>query len=76
MKPTTEQFAATAICFIVLIDHHGDGYNEAHPNYILEKLRMIQMNPQDAYGMLDQENQLRVRRLLVRWGFELPEEIK
>ena len=74
MKPTNELFAA--ICFLVLMEHHGTGTLHSHPNYISEKLCMMQMRPQDAYGMLDEDNQIRVRYHLERWGFELPDELK
>ena len=47
----------SAICFLVLIDHHGGGYEKAHPNYIEEKLMMLNTG-YDAYGFLDREEEM------------------
>ena len=65
MNPTPRQFAA--ICFLVLMDHHGDSYKEAHPNYIDEKLTLLDMG-YAAYGMLDMYNKLKVAEHLESWG--------
>lgn len=72
LKPTPQQFAA--ICYLVLMDHHGDGYGEAHPAYAGEKARIVGMG-YDAAGPLDSENQAKVVQHLRRWGYELPEEV-
>lgn len=73
MKPTERSFAA--LCFIVLMDHHGAGYKEAHPSYIDEKLGILTLSPRYAFGMLDQPNQARVIRHLKDWGYEPPQEV-
>ncbi len=65
----------SAICFLVLIDHHGGGYEKAHPNYIEEKLMMLNTG-YDAYGFLDRENQLKVLDFLGLWRYKWPEKIE
>lgn len=73
MKINKEQFAA--ICYLVIMDHHGDGYSRAHPDYIESKLSILDRG-YDAYCALDRENQRRVMHHIELWGYELPEEIK
>lgn len=72
MIPEPEQFAG--LCYLVLMDHHGSGYTEAHPSYIGEKLSLLRSG-YEAYGALDRENQNKVRMHLQKWGYGLPEEI-
>jgi hypothetical protein len=71
MKPTERAFAA--LCFLVLMDHHGTGYKEAHPRYIDEKSMMLSMGYDAAFSMLDGENQDRVITHLKDWGYSIPE---
>lgn len=63
------------LCYLVLMDHHGDGVAEAHPNYASEKLPMIDAG-YDAYVYLDRPNQETVKRLLTKWGYEEPKPVK
>lgn len=73
MKPTERSFAA--LCFLVLMDHHGAGYKQAHPNHIDEKLHILSMGYDSAFSMLDHENRVRVIDHLTRWGYTVPEGI-
>lgn len=61
-------------CYLVLCDHHGNGFQEAHPNYAAEKLYISTLG-YSAYGHLDSQNQLRLKEYLERWGYELPKEV-
>jgi hypothetical protein len=72
MTPDPKAFAA--ICYLVLMDHHGNGYVEAHPTYVEEKLRMIDAG-YGAYSFLDRPNQVKVRNYLSLWKYSLPEPI-
>lgn len=75
MTPTKEQFAA--ICYLVLMDHHGAGYDHAHPSYAAEKWDvMAGAGYMTAFGLLDSFNQGQVLGHLKKWGYEPPEEIK
>jgi hypothetical protein len=60
------------ICYLVLMDHHGDGFIEAHPAYIGEKHRMMQEG-WSAFGRLDIENMRRVMDWCRAWKCDLPE---
>lgn len=64
MKITPEQFAL--LCYLVLMDHHGAGYIEAHPSYIKEKTH-IMLSGYDAIDYLDHENQFKVWIYLSKW---------
>lgn len=70
MKPTERQFAA--VCYLILMNHHGAGVAEAHPSYAVEKLRLLEMG-YEAISMLDADNQLAVELHLAKWGFVMPE---
>jgi len=72
---TIDPAAFGALCFVVIIDHHGGGWELAHPSYIEEKVAMIRMG-YDAYAMLDRDNQERVLTYLKRWGYALPPELE
>jgi hypothetical protein len=54
------------------MDHHGEGYKEAHPNYIEEKLYILNLSCADAFGLLDYINQAKLRAHLERWEYEMP----
>lgn len=65
-----------AICYLVLMDHHGDGFfNLAHPDYVREKLSLLDRGF-EAYHALDHINQGRVRRYLKEWKCEFPVELE
>lgn len=70
---TPQQFAA--VCFLVLMHHHGGTYLEAQPAYIHEKLSLLNRG-YNAYSALDRNNQEAVKRYSVRWHFELPEPVQ
>lgn len=65
----------SAICYLILMNHHGQGIQEAHPSYIEEKLSMLNAGL-DAYGYLDSLNQAEVEKHLTKWGYEFPDIIK
>ncbi len=73
MTITEKQFAA--VCFLILMNHHGDGIEEAHPSYIEEKLPMLNSG-YEAYGYLDHHNRMAVLIYLKKWHYDLPEQIK
>jgi len=73
MQINEKQFSA--ICFLVLMNHHGNGIFEVHPTYIQEKLSILNSG-WDAYSYLDRENQNQVKNFLKRWNYKLPERIK
>ena len=72
-KITPKQFAI--MCYLVLMDHHADSYIEAHPDYLAEKMVMLDAGF-NAYSFLDMPNQEKVRAWLEYWKYEMPEEIK
>lgn len=59
----------------VLMDHHGEGYINAHPNYVHEKLSILDAG-YDAFGYLDPENQHQVIKWLKEWKYDTPDRIK
>ncbi len=68
MKP----FNAAAFC--ILMDHHNMGVENAHPDYISEKLAIFEnCSEAVAYGMLDAQNQFRLRQWCETWHHKLPE---
>ena len=73
MEITPKQFAI--ICFMVMMDHHGEGYIQAHPDYALEKIAILNLGYADAFVWLDQENQQEVLAFLEHWKFKVPETI-
>ena len=72
MTPTPEEFAA--ICYLHLMSHHGTSLFNASPDYIAEKLPMLQ-DGYDAFGRLDLINQRKVVNHLRHWKYELPDVI-
>lgn len=57
-----------AVCFCVLMDHHKSGVEEAHPDYIAEKLSVMQnTSDEDCFALLDSRNQDRVRQWAYQW---------
>lgn len=62
MKP----FNAAAFC--ILMDHHGQGVEHAHPDYIKEKLETFERcDKQGAMSLLDTRNQARLREWCKKW---------
>ena len=74
MSKVINEEAFSALCYLVLMDHHGDGFVEAHPSYMEEKRSLLD-NGYEAYGALDRLNQLEVKQHILRWGYSLPEKI-
>ena len=72
---TPESFAA--LCFVCIINHHGNGWLQlAHPDYVEEK-RIAMLNAGfDAYAFLDRENQLAIIGYFKYWKLELPDSVK
>jgi len=66
---TKEIFAK--ICFLCLMDHHGEGWKNAHPNYIDEKSSMLNAGF-GAFGYLDGNNQEKVYEYFEKWNLEFP----
>jgi len=67
--------AFAMLCYLVLMDHHGHGYIDAHPSYIEEKLYILNLGI-EAWELLDYPNQRKVLQYLGHWKFQVPEEIK
>ena len=63
------------ICYLCLMAHHGQGWQEAHPSYVEEKLAMLNVG-WDAYTYLDDGNQQAVLAYFHKWDIELPKKIK
>ncbi len=62
-----------AICFCIIMDHHKSGVEEAHPDYIEEKLNMFERSSEyEAFNMLDAPNQQRAIRWCRNWDIKLP----
>ena len=57
-----------AICFVILVG------NESHPNYLFEKLPMLQ-DGWGAFARLDLQNKKRVMDWLSKWGIRASEEV-
>lgn len=70
-----DQNTFASLCFVVLMDHHGNGYRLAHPEWIKDKSIMLTMG-YDAWGMLDVENQCYVRGHLKDWGYQMPRKLQ
>ena len=68
-----EEFSA--VCYLVIMNHHGNGFINAHPSYIREKLSMLSAG-YDAYGYLDRDNQLEVIEYLKKWKCDIPTPIQ
>jgi hypothetical protein len=60
------------ICYMVLMDHHHQGFENANPNYLLEKSYILTGLEIDALGHLDQENQARVKQWCKLWNYPVP----
>lgn len=71
-EPNEKQFSA--ICFLILMNHHKEGIRKAHPDYIEKKLQLLDMG-YDAWGYLDIFNQKLVEKFLKDWGYRLPKNL-
>lgn len=71
--PTNPKQFAT-ICYVILMAHRRP-YHEKSPDYIEEKLVMLNAG-YDAYGFLDRGNQQAVLNYCDVWRLKLPEPIK
>ncbi len=65
----------SALCYLILMEHHGQRIFQAAPQYIEEKLSMLKTG-YNAYGYLDRPNQLKVLAYLDKWQYAYPEIIK
>jgi hypothetical protein len=65
--------AFNAVCFCILMDHHKEGVEQAHPGYIIEKLEVFEScSEETALSMLDSQNTARVLSWCANWGVSLP----
>lgn len=72
-QPTDRQFAV--MCYLVLMNHHGEGIFEAHPDFALEKVKILDLEPYSAWSMLDESNKISLIDYLRMWGFALPRSV-
>lgn len=62
-----------AVCFAVLMDHHKQGIEGAHPDYIQEKLAVFEnCSEYSAYSLLDHVNKSRVHMWCTNWNIPIP----
>ena len=68
----------TIICFLALIDDHGEGWEKTHPSYIFEKAGYLESDPSEerAYAALDRRNQLRVKQYFESNDLKLPDVVR
>jgi hypothetical protein len=65
-----------AIVFSILMDHHGMGVEHAHPDYVNEKLKTLELvSESEAVAMLDYHNQCRLKHWLKTWSYPVPAEL-
>lgn len=69
-----ENFMFSTVCWLVLMEN-GKGIIEKHPDYIFEKMAMLQMPADIAYGRLDRENQQKVLDWCAAWGYQIPKDV-
>lgn len=67
--------AFAALCYLVLMDHHGEGYDEAHPVYIEDQTVLLERG-YAAFASLDAFNQGKVLGHIIKWSYEVPDDIK
>ena len=61
-----------AVCFAVLMDHHKQGVEEAHPEYIKEKLEIFEVcEAYSAFSLLDIRNKFRVAQWAKKWNVKV-----
>lgn len=64
-----------AVCFSILMDQHREGVEEAHPEYIKEKLQVFENCSEfGAISLLDIRNKNRLYSWANRWNIKLPVE--
>lgn len=69
MSMTKDTNPAIVVALHLLLDHHGAGIEEAHPNYIREKLEEFEgMTFAEAWAKLDYRNHGRLLDWLDRWN--------
>jgi hypothetical protein len=69
--------AFNAIAFTILMDHHRQGCEHAHPNYVTEKLIEFENFPEThAASLLDYKNQERLKSWCKMWNYKVPEELE
>ena len=68
--------AFNAAAFCILMDHHRDGVERAHPDYIKEKLQEFQLSQAHAVACLDWRNQARLRDWVKHWNYPVDEELE
>ena len=69
--------AFNAIAFAILMDHHREGLENAHPNYVTEKLAEFQLDSDThSVALLDARNQERLRDWCKRWNYPINEELE
>ena len=62
-----------AVCFAVLMDHHKQGVEEAHPEYIKQKLEVFEnCSEYGALTLLDASNKVRVIKWCINWNIPIP----
>lgn len=72
MKSLMDMTPFKYVCLHVLLDHHGTGIIEAHPNYILETLAKFSLEDftdEDAWCKLDYKNHGRVLAWCRQWRY-------
>lgn len=60
------------ICFLALMDHHGEGWHHASPHYLEEKKHLLEVSEEVAFAQLDQTNQQRVIHYCRIWRVTIP----
>lgn len=73
MTMTPETFAA--MCYVVLIGNHHNGYETSAPTYVQDKLSVLSAG-YDAFGHLDIHHKKRVIAWLERWAITIPERVR
>lgn len=64
----------TYACLHTLLDHHGEGLKEAHPNHIkenLERFSHLGFTEEDAWCALDIINQAKVLAWVKAWNVKI-----
>lgn len=62
------------LCFLVLADHHGQGYVECAPGMLEEKAHILNAG-YEAFAHLDYPNMTKVMQYLRAWNVMPPPEV-
>jgi hypothetical protein len=55
------------------MDHHGSGWHmNAHPSYLMEKIKLLDCDEEFAFRSLDHQNQIRVIEYHKLWHLKIP----